>query len=652
MAQFQLTEQQPISPLTLPKPSKAPLSAEQLEPLLQGLSNRFADLSFAAAYGLALLQDPRAFGILLLLSQDKEVSIRRGVAQAFAALQLPDSQATLSHLLNAPDSSVRDAAFMALAQLEKNPLRLAELGFASKQQDIHALALKTLLDHLTAPSQVGVIERIKQGLQRLQGQSPVDDSQAALTVLTQALNDPFEAIRIEAAKACLNRQLAGDRPSTLLLLLNSQYQNLHLDVLNEWMAQYKNSATQMMDLHADPLLARLIHDPFEPIRQQTFGFLTSEKKRFDPLAVLRMALGSEYLDLRRAALKHIQQERRADTHALLGLLLSDPDSSLRVDALNAALQLGQRDALHAALVSTYSDIQLAAAQALAKQGDVAAFAVFERFLQQPCPELDSEQTLWLKQVRAALSGLSLLGDPRGLAWLVDYLARPQVDVSACSEGLVWMAHAQHVDQLAAYLTDARTSVAANAALALAVHGDARAWPALTTHSKTWSAAQHLMALNGLATTNHRTLEPLLAQKNALFASQLLLISQPLICSPTQPSEIIQGLSSRAGNTALLCAGLLACYHQQAERWAYLTQYLNHISKQDTPKWSVSVEQLQQLAAVLVYAPATAKARAIGRMATGVGSRAKRICTAGDGSRAGLSVAIVGLWGITWGDSSI
>lgn len=610
LAQFQLTEQQPIRPLTLPKASKAALSAEQLEPLLQGLSNRFADLSFAAAYGLALLQDPRAFGILLLLSQDKEVSIRRGVAQAFAALQLPDSQATLSHLLNDPDSSVRDAAFMALTQLEKNPLRLAELGFASKQQDIHALALKTLLDHLTAPSQVGVLERIKQGLQRLQGQAPVDDSQAALTVLTQALNDPFEAIRIEAAKACLNRQLAGDRPSTLLLLLNSQYQNLHLDVLNEWMAQYKNSASQMIDLLADPLLARLIHDPFEPIRQQTFHFLTSEKKRFDPLAVLRMALGSEYLDVRRAALKHIQQERRADTHALLSLLLSDSDSSLRVDALNAALQLGQRDALHAALSSTYSDIQLAAAQALAKQGDVAAFVVFERFLQQPCPELDSEKTLWLKQVRAALSGLALLGDPRGFAWLVDYLARPQVDVAACSEGLVWMARAEHVDQLAAYLTDTRTSVAANAALALAVHGDARAWPALTTHSKTWSAAQHLMALNGLAAIHHRTLEPLLAQKNALFASQLLLVSQPLICSPNKPSEIIQGLSSRAGNTALLCAGLLACYHQQAERWAYLTQYLNHISKQDTPKWSVSVEQLQQLAAVLVYAPATVKARAI------------------------------------------
>lgn len=610
LAQFQLTEQQQVSPLKLPKPSKTPLSAEQLEPLLQGLSNRFADLSFAAAYGLALLQDPRAFGLLLLLSQDKEVSIRRGVAQALAALQLPDSQATLSHLLNDPDSSVRDAAFMALARLENNPLHLAKLGFASKQQDIHALALKTLLDHLSAPSQVGVIERIKQGLQRLQGQPPVDDSQAALSVLTQALNDPFDAIRIEAAKACLNRQLAGDRPSTLLLLLSSQYQNLHQDVLNEWMAQYKNSATQMIDLHADPLLQRLLADPFETIRQQTFNFLKSEKKRFDGVAVLRLALESRDLDLRRAALTQIKTERRADTHALLGLLLNDVDSSLRVDALNAALQLGQRDALHAALGSTYSDIQLAAAQALAKQGDTAAFAVFERFLQQPCPELDSEKALWLKQVRTALSGMALLGDPRGFAWLVDYLARPQVDVTACSDGLVWMSHREHAEQLVTYLTDARTSVAANAALALAVHGDARAWPALATHRKTWSASQHLMALNGLASVNHCSLEPLLAQKNALFASQLLLVCQQLICSPTQPTEIIQGLSSRTGNTALLCAGLLACYHQQAERWAYITQYFNHISKQDDPKWSVGVQMLQQLAAVLVYAPATVKARAI------------------------------------------
>src|SRR3954451_19267575 len=118
--------------------SKAPnLSEDDLTPLLQAIASRSLDTCLRGARGLAVLGDPRAFGLLLQLSREADPAARAEVCRALAALDDPRAADRLRSLLYDPEATVRDAAFSALAKLPSaDPLDLADAGLAAAAEDV------------------------------------------------------------------------------------------------------------------------------------------------------------------------------------------------------------------------------------------------------------------------------------------------------------------------------------------------------------------------------------------------------------------------------------------------------------------------------------------------------------------------------------
>ena len=121
---------QPAPPKTLPK-----LAEAALEPLLQATASRALDTCLRGARGLAVLHDPRAFGLLLQLSREENPQARVEVCWALAALGDPRVQSRLKSLLQDNEASVRDAAYSALLRAQA-----AELVFEGHQPPTCRLA--------------------------------------------------------------------------------------------------------------------------------------------------------------------------------------------------------------------------------------------------------------------------------------------------------------------------------------------------------------------------------------------------------------------------------------------------------------------------------------------------------------------------------
>src|SRR5262249_23161706 len=77
-----------------PKESKEPrptLAETDYDPLLQATASRSLDTCLRGARGLAILGDPRAFGLLLQLSREDDAQARAEVCRALSALDDPRS---------------------------------------------------------------------------------------------------------------------------------------------------------------------------------------------------------------------------------------------------------------------------------------------------------------------------------------------------------------------------------------------------------------------------------------------------------------------------------------------------------------------------------------------------------------------------------
>ena len=93
-----------------PRPASRP---DDLAPLLNAAASRSLDTALRGARGLALLGDPRAFGLLLQLSREDDASARVEVCRALAELGDAGAVDRLRSLLHDPAAEVRDAAFTA-----------------------------------------------------------------------------------------------------------------------------------------------------------------------------------------------------------------------------------------------------------------------------------------------------------------------------------------------------------------------------------------------------------------------------------------------------------------------------------------------------------------------------------------------------------
>src|SRR5258708_14537996 len=166
-----------------PGPVPLALDEDDLAPLLQATASRALDTCLRGARGLAVLGDPRAFGLLLQLSREEEVNARVDVCRALAALDDERAVNRLRSLLFDKEASVRDAAYTALVKIfDKAPLAVAESGLGAADEDVRRRGLETLI-------------------QTIKKKKPTAAGEPGWELLVRALNDSASGVRSEAFKA-------------------------------------------------------------------------------------------------------------------------------------------------------------------------------------------------------------------------------------------------------------------------------------------------------------------------------------------------------------------------------------------------------------------------------------------------------------------
>ena len=238
------------------------------------------------ARGLAVLGDPRAFGLLLQLSREDDKAARTEVCRAMAALDDPRAIERLRSLLHDKEAEVRDAAFTAFAQIHQaEPLLAAESGLNAAHEDVRRRGLQAL------------VAQARQG----------SGSEAARQLLGRVLNDSFASVRSEAFKSVLSLKIGGEGAGTLRFAARSVHADVRREVLTEVTAQ----VTEPWGLD---LLLEFFNDPDATLRGEAFTFALKKTKG---LEFLDAALGSRYVDLRTKAVEGLIKKHTAAAQALL-----------------------------------------------------------------------------------------------------------------------------------------------------------------------------------------------------------------------------------------------------------------------------------------------------------------------------------------------
>jgi hypothetical protein len=594
------------------------LSNSSLEPLLQNLSNHYEDISFRAAYALACLQDTRAFGTLFrFMHHDNNAMIRAGVATALGHLRMAGGKTILPTLLDDSDASVRQVAMSALGKLSDDTLSWVALGFASKHQDVHERALAVLLTQVLDDK----------------ADSRTIDATSLSAILTQALNNPFTSIRLEAVKVILNRETSRQNTpitSVIALLQDSLFEDVHQVALEEWQrtllqstAKAKAKTTEQQQTY-QAALDLLFADNFATIRKQAFDTALKHSKRFGFHPLMLSAFTSPFDDIKGVAMDTLRNEpdpsQLREVLPALIHLFADDSIALRQQALDVALALVTQDGstlahqeglITTALASPYPDIQLTVAKLLASQTDnhpqqlafeAKAYAVFKKYLETDMPVYTQKEAFneaykqWHKQIDESLMGVALLSTPQkyqAFDWYAKYLHHPDADFTALAPNLMYIVTGANADTLAMWQKDERPIVRQSASLALAVWGDARGEyffrPAANKSGKTKSSQntdslrhlvepmgpiEWLQARAGLGITHAKALRELFNTDDYAPAARLLLIFNTLSAEDTPPEILIEALSFADNDTANVYAHVLARANQPIDAtWAYLSEYV-------------------------------------------------------------------------------
>ena len=306
------------------------------------MASRALDTCLAGARGLASLQDERAFGTLLQLTNEQTPAARVEACKALSELGDGRAAQRLRQMLRDPAGEVRDAAFSALARLtEKTPLAAAEAGLLAPSEDVRGRGLTLLVRTMK-----------KEGA-----------GEAAVGLLSRALNDTAQAVRSEAFKGSLALEIGGAGAAPLRFALGSIHADVRKEVLGEVMGR-------IAEPWANALLLELFADPDAAVRKGAFDFSQrrTKGKAVEPLAA---ALSGRHADLKLEAIEVLtKQRRRGRAGAAPPRALGDEDEKVRVAAVDALYVAEVEDAL----ASPHADVRVRAAAARAGVGDVRALA--------------------------------------------------------------------------------------------------------------------------------------------------------------------------------------------------------------------------------------------------------------------------------------
>jgi ParB family chromosome partitioning protein len=558
------------------------LTESDLEPLLQATASRSLDTCLRGARGLAVLGDPRAFGLLLQLSRAADAAARAEVCRALAALEDPRAADRLRSLLFDPEATVRDAAFSALARLQAaTPLDSAEAGLNAASEDVRRRGLQAL---------VSVLREI-----------PAAAQGRGLELLGRALNDSFAGVRSEAFKAALNLKVAGGGVHTLRFTLGSIHADVRREVLTEVTAQVQES-------WAWNLLLEFYNDADPQLREDAFAFAVRKNKELPPLEA---ALRSQYADVRGRAVEALIKKHTAASQALLAQALTDADKDVRQAALAALVGDDAQGPLTQALTSPHADVRVRAARALARHGAGSALAPLLALATAPEPLERERQADWLALAESALQGLAELGDPASLAALVPLLQSKHASVRRlAAQALAWVALPHQVETLQQALQHADPQVKYHAALGLAYAGDplVAALVFSAPAREVLSKDEQLVAAFALGSAGEDQLalflddadEPL--RTRALVLQMLLELKAPV----GVPARCLTCLSARTPRVRLTAARALERFADPTAFRDFVVQLVN--DRGDLAPWKIPAETVDQVAELLAHGSAAARAR--------------------------------------------
>ena len=413
-----------------------------VEPLLQATASRALDTCLRGARGLAVLGDPRAFGLLLQLSREEDKAARAEVCRAMAALDDPRAVERLRSLLHDPEAEVRDAAFTALARIyQAGPMLAAESGLNASHEDVRRRGLQLLVAEARKAPGIESTRRL----------------------LARALNDGSSSVRSEAFKSVLGLEVGGGGAGTLRFAAASLHGDIRRQVLIE--AQARVGEPWGWDV-----VLEFFSDPDPMLRLEAFGFALKKTKG---LEFLDAALGSRYADLRMRAVEGLVKKHTAASQALLARALDDEDRDVRLAALASLVDADTLPELTKALGNPHPDVRLRASKALSRHGDPSALAPLLALATAPEPEEKERQADWLTLAESALDGLGELGDPSALTRLIPILDSPHAALrKESARALARVAGPDGTDALREALRHHDPAVRYHAAYGLARLGDA------------------------------------------------------------------------------------------------------------------------------------------------------------------------------------
>ncbi len=562
------------------------LSESDLEPLLQATASRALDTCLRGARGLAVLGDPRAFGLLLQLSREDSATARAEVCRALAALDDPRGANRLRSLLFDPEAPVRDAAFSALLKLPAaTPLEAVASGFNAPFEDVRRRALQALAQTLR------------------QDPATAEHAGPGLELLGRALNDTSAQVRGEAFKAALNLQAGGGGVRTLRLILQSIHADVRREVLTEVMAHVQED-------WAWNLLLEFYNDPEARLREEAFTFAVRKNKELPPLEA---ALGSQYPDMRLRAVEALLKKHTAAADRLLVHALADADRSVRQAALEGLVGEDARGPLSEALANPHPDVRVRAARALARHGDSSALQPLLALATAPEPAEKERRADWLALAESTLAGLADLGDPASLAPLVPLLQSPHASLrKLAARALAWIALPHQLETLRQALQHSDPQVKYNAALGLAYAGD----PLVAGLVFSDPAAEVLgpddrfVAAFTIGPAGEGALAAFLDEADEALRTRavLLLMLQELAAPAESPDRCLACLSAGPPCVRLIAARGLERFADPAAFRDFVVGLIN--DRGDEPAWKVPAQTVDELAQLLAHGPLAVRARTV------------------------------------------
>ncbi len=548
------------------------LEPSDVEPLLQASAARALDTCLRGARGLAVLGDPRAFGLLLQLSREDAKSARAEVCRAMAALDDPRAIERLRSLLHDKEAEVRDAAFTALARIHQaEPLLAAESGLNAAHEDVRRRGLQALIT------------------QARQGSS----SEAARQLLGRVLNDSFASVRAEAFKSVLSLKVGGDGAGTLRFAVRSVHADVRREVLTEVMAQVAES-------WGLDLLLEFFNDPDATLRGESFTFALKKTKG---LEFLDAALGSRYADLRTKAVEGLVKKHSAAAQTLLVRALDDADKSIRLAALKALVDADALPALGQALANTHPDVRLRAAKVFARHGDPRAREPLLTLATAPEPEEKKRQADWVNLAESALDGLGELGDPAALTALIPLLdSRHGALRKEAALALARVSPADRLDALRGALGHSDPEVKYRAAYGLACLGDAGVASLVFSADggKIISIGGQIAAALALGPAGEGQLIAFLDDpKDEVRARALLLLMMREWKAPQgNAARVLACLASRTPRLRLTAARAIEALADPTGFTGFVVSLVN--DKGDKPAWKIPEATIDALAEMLIH----------------------------------------------------